>query len=247
MIPSFIFGKIIETEQLEEAMGHLSVDTLVLFDLDNTLIESSHQFGSIQWEENYRTELMDLGKSHDDAHQIAHDLWFEVLPSIRMRLVDKEAPLYIQKMRQKGCVVLGLTARPPESACHTLPELDRLGIQFDDRYSDLEFSLNYTILFQKGVLYCGIYDKKSSALLALLKKLELSPKKIIFIDDKLSHVQDLKEALASVGIEYVGIRYSKADLRVKQFDAKIAKLQKEAFPKILSDDEAKAHLLSQEK
>jgi Protein of unknown function (DUF2608) len=49
----------------------------------------------------------------------------------------------------------------------------------------------------------------------------------------------------SLGIDYVGIRYGKADERVKSFDPKIADVQLEHFHKILSDEEA-LHLLKLE-
>jgi len=68
------------------------------------------------------------------------------------------------------------------------------------------------------------------------------PKKVVFVDDRWDQVENLAEALERLGIEFVGIRFSRADDRVKAFDPAIADLQFSRLPKIISDEEAKEAL-----
>src|ERR1700730_17206948 len=84
IMPSLLIGKIIETDLFEEVINHLSPNTIVFCDLDNTLIEASQQFGSVQWGDNYRRKLIDSGESSEKAEEIVHNLWLKMLPIIEM-------------------------------------------------------------------------------------------------------------------------------------------------------------------
>lgn len=246
IMPSLLTGKIIETDIFEEVINHLSPNTIVFCDLDNTLIEANQQFGSVQWGDNHKRKLIELGHSPKDAEEILRTLWLEILPIMPMRLVDVEAPRIIQNLQQKECVVLGLTARYPEDSPNTHPQLDRFRIHFDKQYPDQEIFLKDSALYEKGILFCGTHNKKSEVLIAFLKQLNLSPKKIILIDDKLSHIQDLENILPSFNIDYVGIRFSKADKRVSEYNSIIADIQWKLFPPFITDEEAHQLLSIQE-
>ncbi|MBA3238763.1 MAG: DUF2608 domain-containing protein [Parachlamydiaceae bacterium] len=76
----------------------------------------------------------------------------------------------------------------------------------------------------------------------LLKQINHFPQKVLFVDDKLNHVQSLEGPLAELNIDYIGVRYSKADERVQEFDAQIADLQMKHFLKFISDEEAREML-----
>ena len=99
--------------------------------------------------------------------------------------------------------------------------------------------------FKQGIIFAGHGIEKGPALIAYLKKLKSLPKKIVVIDDKMSHVQNIAKALEPLEIDFVGIRYGGADEKVKSFNPKIAELQWEHFQKILSDEQA-LHLMQLE-
>lgn len=238
IIPSLLLGKLIEAESLEEIIKHLSYNSLVFCDLDNTLIMANQHFGSVQWGDHYINKLIETGESPQRAEEYVHHLWMTILPSLPMRLVDPDAPQIIQNIRNSGIQVLGLTARFPYEAPYTHPQLQKFGIQFDHPYSDHEIPVDYPALYEKGILFSGTRNKKSEVLINFLKRFHLFPKKIIFIDDKWSHVKDLESALAPFNIEFVGIRLSKADKHVNEYDPLIAEIQMDLFPNFISDEEA---------
>src|SRR5581483_3453867 len=93
-------------------------------------------------------------------------------------------------------------------------------------------------LYDRGILFGSPHKKKSEVLFTFLGKHSFHPECILFIDDKLHHVEDLARACEEKGIEYYGIRFSAADDHVKSFDADLAEIQWRAFPTILTDEEA---------
>jgi FMN phosphatase YigB (HAD superfamily) len=99
-------------------------------------------------------------------------------------------------------------------------------------------------LYERGVIYCGD-NPKEEALIAFFQETGCMPEKVIFIDDRPDQVEKLEVRLEKLGIEFVGIRFSGADERVKAFDPAVADLQFSRLPTIISDDEAKKSLDSQ--
>ncbi len=241
---SFSTKKIIETESFEEILEHLTPDTAIFCDLDNTLLESCQHFGTVQWFEHYEKKLLDEGKSPIETERFLQLLWNELLPKMSVRLLDDTVPNLLRDLQMRGHLVLGLTARYPMDAEYTHLQLQRLGIQFDQRYSDHDMDLEHPAIFHKGIIYASSFNRKSAALLALLKQIDYYPPNLIFIDDKMSHVQDLELFVPPFNINYVGVRYGKADKRVKEYDPQIAQMQMKLFPEFISDEQAKQLLVS---
>ncbi|MBA3238761.1 MAG: DUF2608 domain-containing protein [Parachlamydiaceae bacterium] len=235
-------GKIIETDCFDEIRSHITENTAIFFDLDNTLVEPVQHFGSVQWGEHFEKRLLETGKSLKEVEAFLQPYWNGLLPDLSMRLLDQTAPNIIRELQQKGHLVLGLTARDPMDAIYTHPLLDQIGIRFESEYADQKISMSFPAIFERGVLFTGIHNSKGESLVALLKQINHFPQKVLFVDDKLNHVQSLEGPLAELNIDYIGVRYSKADKRVQEFDAQIADLQMQHFPKFISDEEAREML-----
>jgi hypothetical protein len=66
------FTKIIEINELKQAEKHIDRETLVIFDLDNTLMETSQTLGSNQWfEHRIDYYYVKKGQEHQNALEIA--------------------------------------------------------------------------------------------------------------------------------------------------------------------------------
>lgn len=239
---TYLTEKIIETDCFHEIQNHITENTAIFFDLDNTLVEPVQHFGSVQWGENYEKRMLDSGKTLNEVEAILQPYWNQLLPDLSMRLVDQTAPNIIRELQQKGHLVLGLTARHVMDAIYTHPLLDQYGIKFESKYADQEISMAHPAMFEKGVLFTGIRNSKGESLIAFLKQINHFPQRVLFVDDKLNHVQSLEGPLAKLNIDYIGVRYSKADKRVQEFDPQIADLQMKFFPKFISDEEARQML-----
>lgn len=237
-LPILLFGKLVETDSVKTVIDHLSPGSLVIFDLDNTLIEPIQQLGSVQWGEAHVKRLVDSGMSHEKAEEMTHKKSLTMLPTIKLRLIEEASPEIIKSIQEKGIVVLGLTTRWPEEAKFVHPELRRLRISFDHPFLNHAIAFGVPALYENGVIFCSTRNKKGEILVHFLKEHNVKPKKIIFIDDKFHHIQSVEQALAPLHIEYVGIRYSGSDQRVKEFDSRVTDFQWEHFPPFITDEEA---------
>lgn len=233
----FIKNEVLELDSFEDVIKHVTADSFVLCDLDNTLIEANQLLGSVQWADQFTERLIASGEPQKFADELVHQLWLQMLPTIPMRLVDPLAPQIIQQIQAIGAKIIGLTARFPKEATFTHPQLAKFDIQFSNLFPTKK--LDHTpFLFENGILFSGWINEKSDALKELLKELDFFPEKIVFIDDKLSHVLDIKQAAAALNIECVGIRFSKADKRVQEYNQEIVDIQWKWFPQFISDEQA---------
>ncbi|MBS0604180.1 MAG: DUF2608 domain-containing protein [Verrucomicrobia bacterium] len=237
-----------ETNDFAHAFTYLEEDTLYVFDLDNTIIETAQHLGSDQWVTYKLDHLTKQGLSLDDALNHVIPCWLEVQNRTEMKLVDPAIPDLLYKMQKKHVTMIGLTKRPPQLANRTLEQLKPLNVDFSKTahmQEEVVFEDLKGTAFKQGIIFVAQGIDKGPSLLAYLKKLKKMPKRIVVIDDKMSHVKNIASAVEPLGINFVGIRYGKADEKVNAFNPKIAELQMEHFKGILSDEQA-LHLLKME-
>lgn len=249
-LSSGLQSEIIETLQLKEILTHVDEGALVVFDIDNTIMEASHTLGSDQWY-TYRLEaLKKNGLSAEEAFEKALASWRDMQFQANMRLVESDTPTLIQQLQEKGIALIALTTRGFEVAEPTMRPLHEWGIYMERTAplkKDHEFSLgNTAVHYNKGILFTS-GSHKGKALWALLEEANYYPKKILFINDKHSHLIPVEETLSEKAIPFVGFRYSATDERVNSFNAEIAEIQLEFYGKILSDEAAQAILEARKK
>ena len=227
-----------ETNQMSDILSHVDSETWVIFDVDNTLIESSLHLGSAQWRGHIRKKALDLGYTDAESEKILDNFWKFVQPLIPVRLVDKKTESIIKQLKEDGVVTLALTAREPDEVEHTERQLEEVNISFSNDVvkENLFLSTSHPGLLKNNVVYCG-ENTKSEAVLAFFKELGLLPKKVVFVDDKWDQIYDVEKALSILGVENICIRFGGADERVSSFSSEIADLQWGFLPKIVSDEE----------
>lgn len=236
--PFNVFPVIIESDKLASTLSYADKDTWILFDIDNTLMESSLQLGSAQWRSHVRKKALLAGCDSEKADEVLDKFWFFVQHFIPVNVVDP-ATLSVLGQLQESSIVLALTAREPHEKHYTQKQLHSLGIDLrNNSFSDeLALSRPFPCLYQEGIIYCG-ENKKSAGLAAFFDATRQLPKKVIFVDDKQEQIDDVENALNQMGIECIAIRFGGADERVKSFNPSIADIQWNHLPRIISDQEA---------
>lgn len=248
LLPLYLSAIIYDVGTLSACLDQVGEGTWVICDIDNTLIESCQQLGTVQWAEHLKRRLKELGMPPRQATEIEESAWLQVQKKIAVRLVAPDTPTLLNQMKKGGACLMALTARSHEERYKTEGQLHSCGIDFTeappyDRSFDVRVH-DRRVVYKKGVLYATHSIKKSEALVAFLEKSGQKPKKIIFIDDKLAHVQDVEKLAAQLDIPFVGIRYNAADNRVRIYNPEVAQLQWHTLPHFLSDDEAEERLLA---
>lgn len=242
-------ARVIEAANIEEATATVTPDTLLIFDIDNTIMMPAQMLGGEEWYdyvfEKYLNEALARGEPRDQAVLKSIDRalaeWNAVQFVTKVSPVEATAPGIIRSLQQKGVKTLGLTARPNELVAKTDEQLKSIGIDLGaNTVSSKVFTLpgDFPTTFSKGVLFVGAKNNKGLELEKLLKKLGLKPKKIVFVDNKLKHVQNVEKVLASYDIDYLGCRHGAADIKIANFNPSIADMQYKYFTNILSNDKA---------
>lgn len=239
---SFFFplsGEIVESSQVSSLLKYVDQETLVICDVDNTLIESTMHLGSSQWRKYIKQKAIQAGYGSKESEEILDKFWFFVQSLTPVQTVDPETSTIIQQLQHLKIKVIALTARDPIKASLTQTQLASVNICLANSFfkESEVFPLTHASLYQQGILYSGT-NKKGEVLTAFFQKTGYFPKKVVFIDDRLDQVIDLEPFLSGLGIQYIGIRFSGADDRGQFFNPHIADLQWSLLPRIISNDEA---------
>jgi hypothetical protein len=240
---SFTFSltaKIVEVSSIRELPAFLEKEMLVVFDIDNTLIEPQQLLGSDQWFDHRIAEYKKTCSS-EMAFSKTYVEWVAIQNLSAMKPVESETIPLLKKLQQEGYTLMALTARS-EDFCHcTFNQFDSLGIDFSPTspsHGDFFFLNRLPLLYRKGVLFTS-GTHRGEALSKFLKKIHYFPKSILCINDKQVYLQEMEVVCKKMAIPFIGLRYGYLDQKVLQFDPKIAEVQWQAFGHLLSDQVAK--------
>ena len=86
-------------------------ETLLILDLDNTLIESSFHYGSYQWGGHLIREALKKGMNEDEALDSIIPHWNKAQYEIEMRTIEEEISDWLNLLHKQGVKMLALTAR----------------------------------------------------------------------------------------------------------------------------------------
>lgn len=200
----------------------LPKQTLVAIDLDNTLIEPDNEIGSHQW--LHALKHYEINRNiNSDLNCIKNKIeyaFFQAQKDLHIKLVDSNALNIIRYLQKKTIPVIGFTHRSIELLQLTKKQLKPLNIDFSKTSptsQDLILDLvNDTAMFNAGILFSNI-NPKGPTLKVFLKRINYYPKLIVMIDDQLKNLISIQQACDELGIEFIGIRYSYLDEKVKNF------------------------------
>ncbi len=203
----------------------LGEKTLIVYDIDNTLLKSNHLLGSDQWFNWQNSELANnspeaMTHQFDELLEIQHHLF----NLGKMNLVEESLKSYITLYKNLKMPMIALTSRGPELQYVTFRELDRNDLNFNGSKigTDLipEFSIANSaqkLLYHRGVfMTSGAH--KGQMLNFLLDKFGTKFKHVIFIDDHQKHTDRVFESLQTKGIDISTFRYAHEDKRVQEFN-----------------------------
>jgi len=241
-------AEIVETAHFRDLKAHISSGALLVLDIDDTLLIPAQTLGNDAWfQYQYKKKREEKASDPLDA---ALALWEAIRHLTSVRVVEEGADAVVPEMQEKGVRIMGLTTQGLALASRTANQLRSLHFDLsrtapsqDDHY----FLNGHGVLFRKGILFTSGTDK-GKALLKFLGCAGFSPKKIVFLNDKLTHLAEVEKACKEKGIPFVGLRYSYSDERTAAFRPEIAEVQLRysSFDRILSDEEAERILAEQQ-
>lgn len=254
--------------QAQSVLDKADANTLVLFDVDDTLLVPTNKiFRNKNLEKNaaWYTQLRNetLGKATKNEWELLH-LW--VLKDDFM-LMEPDIVDTIRSLQDRGVKVLALTALVPgrafaiPSMAHwRFENLKKHGIDFSKTsFGNMTFDELPTIKDahdnpQHPVLYKGIICttklSKGDVLGAFLNRVNFKPTQIIFFDDKLERVKEVEKEVQKRGIAFYGFVYHGAEHLPEELDKKLGEYQLHHLVKHeewINEDEARELLGTQAK
>lgn len=235
-------SQIIEINRIEAIKQYIDHGTLILFDIDNTIVEPTQTLGSDQWFYHRIECYKKKGYPKQEALENALAEWMAVQNLTHVQIVEKGTKELIDELQENQYILMGLTTRGLGMALRTIEQLKSLQIDLSKTapFQEEIFLLSERgTLFREGILFTAGTDK-GHAFLQLFK--HNLPKRVVFINDKESHLREVEKACDLFQIPFLGLRYGFLDEKVARFSSDIAAIQWEHFGKILTDDQAETLL-----
>lgn len=198
---------------MEDIFPYIDQETWVLFDIDDTLLESELQVGRSAWYYSEIVRLVEKGMDKLQAIQTVDQEWFQVVDRCPIRTPENETASLVKKAKQSAGAVFAMTARKPDSALFTFKQMEKLGIDLTSHFPKSLGTDPSMGLYENGILFVDLKQSKGSALRLFLNSSEKKPKTIVFIDDLKRHLIDVEKELASLEIDFVGVHYRKTEER----------------------------------
>lgn len=204
---------------------------LVVFDIDNTLLNPSTDLGSDQWVSYKVKEGLDTGMEMQAAYDKVLPLYFHMCNYIELVPTEKKLVAEVRDIEKNCDHVICLTARSTCLAEKTFEQLDKNNLLFDVPEIDHEkLELPNGSLYQHGVLFCG-HNCKGNILSKFLDAINYIPDEIIFVDDKEKNLTAVQGPIEGRNIKFTGLRYTGCDKRVAAFNMDQANKEQKEFLK----------------
>ena len=192
--------------------------TLVVFDVDEVLITTEDHFMHPYAKYVFFPMILKhiwMATSKEEEKDFEEALSFSYLLPKKL-LIEEETPLLIKQLQEKGVEVLALTSFPigsigliPDIAAWRVNLLKEFNLSFSR-----ELGKSFPLL-REGVLFAEGH-KKGDVLRDFFAYSGFYPSKVIFIDDLLSNVENVKSAMDSLGIECSAYQYMGANRFFKE-------------------------------
>lgn len=246
--------------QFEESLQTIDQQSLVLFDVDETLLLPKdlilNPYAREIWNQYAKetienSEIVPPGK-YDDQY-----FFGQVLSKIEYEVVDPKIVEIIRSLQSRDIKTIAFT-RMPIGSLGIIPSMEDWRIehlkkhQFDfskafPQFEEIKIDVLSTgipSLFKKGML-CANKQDKGPVFITFLEAIQWKPLQVIFIDNRLDYLKSVENALDGTGIEFIGFHYRDVENRPRFVNEYLAKFQLMHLAKTgdwLSDQEAAAIL-----
>lgn len=194
--------------------------TLLVLDIDNTILRPITHLGSDQWFYAMVAKKESEGLSHFEAVNATLPLWFIIQESVDIIPVESITPSIIADLQKRGVTVIALTARSLTVAHRTVQQLQSIGINLSSNLPHecpIKYGDDQPALYIDGIIFVGNHDK-GEVLAYWLSQINYTPKKVIFVDDKLKNIHSVEKAINKCGYPFIGLRYGYLDEYIKTID-----------------------------
>lgn len=232
-------GTIVQVDTIDtvkKALETATVDDLIVFDVDNTLLVPHDKLLRPCGEEFIMKKFEQLGKTATDER--INLLVSRVLLTRTFRSVDAHMPAYVRGLQGRSIKVIALTAfktgrlgAMPSVEEWRQRELLSLGYDFSSAFPGYNHIVFGDIMkegtlpiYKDGILYSGKLPK-GEILQAFLRRVKWQPKRVFFIDDKREYIDSVHQSMTSWGVDCHCFHYCNAEMAADVLDEELAERQ----------------------
>ncbi|PIS02827.1 MAG: hypothetical protein COT85_01995 [Chlamydiae bacterium CG10_big_fil_rev_8_21_14_0_10_42_34] len=241
---SSLVSAIFEISHFSEVPNYIDEDCVLLLDIDDTLIVPVQTLGSGAWFDYRLKSFLNEGCDYRTAVEKTLPEWEAIRHLTKMRLVEEETAKVLSDLQEKQVPIMGVTFQGLALATRTVMQLNDLRVDLcktspskEDHCLSVQ---NHTVIHRQGILFTS-GRAKGESFFQLCGKIGMTPKKIVVVDDKLSHLQNFEKETYLRGVEFVGLRYGALDEQCAAFSKEVAEYQfsQSSLKHLISDEEAK--------
>jgi FMN phosphatase YigB (HAD superfamily) len=251
LLSSYSYPKIIESKNIIDVLKYVNKvadDTLVVFDIDDTLIQSIEYIGTSLLTHQIAKKLAKNGMNFEKALDVGLNVWENLIDMLSFEKIEEDVITLFENLKVKNTKIMGLTARPPSVSAETHKHLISLGISFENNKPyNKKIIFDDKTHFIDGILYIGLKNK-GEKLLLFLETIKYKPKQIIFVDDSYNNVVNVNTKLNTEKISNICIHYPRTkerfcNLSQQEIDTKVFFALQQAISKEIGHFSALSALL----
>lgn len=236
-------AKIIETSSFSDVIPLVDENTWLVLDLDHTIYEGKEALGHSDWISNIiDKKVEEEGLTLQESIDISYPEWIQAKKRSSVKPVEEGFIRALLDIQKSNIVIMGLTQQRPDLAPVTIRDLFSLDWSFlPTAPSSNTFNIPTIrpVTYTEGILFVGDYNKKGETFCKFLAIIGQKPLKIVFMDDKRKHVEEMEQACNEQGIDYIGIHYTAINFSEKVYYPEIAELQRKLMYQTISNEAAR--------
>jgi len=224
--PLLLDAEIIETNEIKVVLEHIENDSMVLFNLTNTLYKPYSTVAEFRWREYFDKRVKELVPQPEIHQRITNQIKNTIVTQIPKKAVDDFTTKIIADLQEQHVVALGITKKEFSTSFAnnfgyiTHKHLQSLGINFEKTLDYLEVDPLITLpayTFAHGIIFS---NKKAigPTLLDFLKDLPSKPHQIIYVDNSLQSLETTQVSLDTLKISFCGLNYGVSELDDQNLD-----------------------------
>jgi hypothetical protein len=259
------FIEITSITQAEDVLYKADQNTLVVFDIDQTLIDPATKFGQPRYQhdkifQKYREELERYLAERRKIDPFYGEIFESKIWQSSFELVEPKALDIIKNLQARDIKIVALTSTQPgrfgivdRMDIERFRNLKSVGIDFSTSFKDQSVELtglktyrgNYPTYY-KGIICPALNagNTKGTALTAFFDAIKWMPKKVVFFDDSKDNVISVVKEMRTHAISCVAFWYRAAFIPAKDsLDESLVRFQLDYLRKhdtVLTDEEAAA-------
>lgn len=234
----YIDASIAQIQSIKDIDQHIQNhhQVLVVFDIDDTLtILSEPAFQRPNFKVHHADTFNKIMSPLNEKEKLmAFTLPLLTTPS---DLIEKDTPIFIKTLQKNGIKTIALTAATGGRLAgvaiedHRIEELKRVGIDFSKSFTEMSETafagfpiaqIGKSPFYKNGVILANEQDK-GLVLVEFLKTIPWKPDLIIFVDDRIEHVQAVQKGLAIFDphIHFKGFHYQNPTANYRMVEAEL--------------------------